>query len=41
MIKYKKEPKLEQFLEELLLSSQKDAARNLKVKIDRDPVDFV
>lgn len=41
VIKYKKEPKLEQFLEELLLSSQKDAARNLKVKIDRDPVDFV
>lgn len=41
VIKYKKEAHLDAFLEELLLNSQKDAKHNLKLKIDRDPVDFI
>lgn len=40
VIKYKNEPHLDDFLEKLLLDSQKDS-RRLKLKIDRDPVDFV
>ncbi|GBG94120.1 primosomal protein N' [Ligilactobacillus salitolerans] len=41
VIKYKNEPKLDQFLKELLQNSQQDMRRNLQLTIDRDPVDFI
>ncbi|WP_405075748.1 primosomal protein N' [Ligilactobacillus acidipiscis] len=41
VIKYKKEPELDAFLEDLLLNSQKEARQKLKLKIDRDPIDFI
>ncbi len=41
VIKYKSEPYLDEFLENLLLTSQKEAQRKLQLKIDRDPIDFI
>lgn len=41
VIKYKSEPYLDEFLENLLLTSQKEARRKLQLKIDRDPIDFI
>ncbi len=41
VIKYKTEPRLDEFLRGLLQSSQKDSSRNLQLMIDRDPIDFI
>ena len=41
VIKYKKEPQLEKYLQQLLLKSQKEERHGLKLVIDRDPVNFI
>lgn len=41
VIKYKKEPQLEDYLQNLLLTSQKEEHHGLQLIIDRDPVNFI
>ncbi len=41
VIKYKQEPALEKYLQELLLQSQSGEKKGLMVVIDREPVNFL
>ena len=41
VIEYKKEPRLEEYLQDLLVRSQTDESRGLKLIIDRDPISFM
>lgn len=41
VIKYKNEPKLNEYLQKLLIHSQKDERKGLKLIIDRDPRNFI
>lgn len=41
VIKYKREPQLEKYLQQLLLTSQKEERSGLKLVIDRDPMNFI
>lgn len=41
LIKYKKEPRLESTLHELLQNTQKDVAKGLFIAIDSEPVNFI
>lgn len=41
VIKYKKEPRLEDYLQNLLVTSQKEEHHGLQLIIDRDPVNFI
>ena len=41
VIKYKNEPQLENYLQNLLLTSQKEERNGLQIVIDRDPMNFI
>ena len=41
VIEYKKEPRLEEYLQDLLVRSQTDEPKGLKLIIDRDPISFM
>lgn len=41
VVKYKKEPQLENYLQNLLMTSQKEEHHGLQLIIDRDPVNFI
>ncbi|OAQ06245.1 primosomal protein N' [Ligilactobacillus aviarius] len=41
VIKYKNEPQLEKYLQNLLLTSQKEERNGLQIVIDRDPMNFI
>lgn len=41
IIKYKKEQLLEDYLQELMMKSQKEEKNGLKLVIDRDPINFI
>lgn len=41
VIKYKNEPRLENYLQNLLLTSQKEERNGLQIVIDRDPMNFI
>ena len=41
VIKYKNEPQLENYLQNLLLTSQKEERNGLQIVIDRNPMNFI
>ena len=41
VIKYKNEPQLENYLQNLVLTSQKEERNGLQIVIDRDPMNFI
>lgn len=41
VVKYKKEPQLEKYLQKLMLKSQKEERDGLKLVIDRNPINFL